>query len=68
MQNAIKKYEDVDSWKTIMFLYNSALKEIETKLGILNDEFLKGPAKAPAFEKRPHHENRLREISERRKI
>ena len=39
MQNAIKKYEDVDSWKTIMFLYNSALKEIETKLGILNDEF-----------------------------
>ncbi len=39
MQNAIKKYEDVDSWKTIMFLYNSALKEVETKLGILNDEF-----------------------------
>jgi len=39
MQNAIKNYEDVDSWKTIMFLYNSALKEVETKLGILNDEF-----------------------------
>lgn len=39
MQNAIKNYEDVDSWKTIMFLYNSALKEVETKLEILNDEF-----------------------------
>ena len=39
MQNAIKNYEDVDSWKTIMFLYKSALKEVETKLGILNDEF-----------------------------
>lgn len=39
MENAIKNYEDVDSWKTIMFLYNSALKEIGTKLDILNDEF-----------------------------
>ena len=38
MQNAIKNYEDVDSWKTIMFLYNAALKEVETKLEILNDE------------------------------
>ncbi len=39
MQNAIKRYEDVDSWKTIIFLYTSALKEVETKLEILNDEF-----------------------------
>ena len=39
MQNAIKNYEDVDSWKTIMFLYKAALKEVETKLEILNDEF-----------------------------
>ena len=39
MQNVIKNYEDVDSWKTIMFLYNAALKEVETKLEILNDEF-----------------------------
>jgi len=39
MQNAIKNYEDVDSWKTIMFLYNAALKEVGTKLEILNDEF-----------------------------
>ena len=34
-----KGYEDVDSWKTLMFLYNSALKEVGTKLEILNDEF-----------------------------
>ena len=39
MLNAIKNYEDVDSWKTIMFLYNAALKEVETKLEILNSEF-----------------------------
>lgn len=39
MENAIKNYEDVDSWKTIMFLYNSAIKEVGTKLEILNDEF-----------------------------
>lgn len=39
MENAIKNYEDVDSWKTIMFLYTSALKEVGTKLEILNDEF-----------------------------
>lgn len=39
MQNAIRNYEDIDSWKTIMFLYQSALKEVGTKLEILNDEF-----------------------------
>lgn len=39
MENAIKNYEDVDSWKTIMFLYTAALKEVGTKLDILNDEF-----------------------------
>ena len=31
--------EDVESWETLMFLYNSALKEVSTKLEILNDEF-----------------------------
>lgn len=29
----------VDSWETMMLLYNSALKEVGTKLEILNDEF-----------------------------
>ena len=38
LENAIKNYEDVDSWKTIIFLYNAALKEVGTKLEILNDE------------------------------
>jgi putative GTP pyrophosphokinase len=32
--------EDVDSWETMMFLYRSALKEVATKLEILNDEFI----------------------------
>ena len=32
--------EDIDSWETMMFLYNSALEEVGTKLEILNDEFV----------------------------
>ena len=42
MLDAIRNYEDyedIDSWKTIIFLYNAALKEVETKLEILNQEF-----------------------------
>lgn len=39
MEDAIKNYEDVDSWKTVIFLYNAAMKEVGTKLEILNDEF-----------------------------
>ena len=31
--------EGIDSWNTVIFLYNSALKEVGTKLEILNDEF-----------------------------
>lgn len=31
--------DGVDSWETMMLLYNSALKEVGTKLEILNDEF-----------------------------
>ena len=38
-REAIQNYDDVDSWKTVMFLYNPALKEVGTKLEILNDEF-----------------------------
>lgn len=30
---------DIDSWKEVQLVYNSALKEIGTKLEILNDEF-----------------------------
>lgn len=39
VMRAIQHYDDVDAWKTVMFLYNSALKEVGTKLEILNDEF-----------------------------
>lgn len=39
MSSNVKFNEDIDSWKTVMFLYNSALKEVNTKLEILNDEF-----------------------------
>ena len=39
MEMTIRNYEDVDSWKSVMFLYTSALKEVGTKLEILNDEF-----------------------------
>ena len=31
--------EGLDSWNTIIFLYRSALKEVNTKVEILNDEF-----------------------------
>lgn len=30
---------DVDSWTEVILLYNSALKQMQTKLEILNDEF-----------------------------
>ena len=39
MDVADKFSEGVDSWETVIFLYNSALKEVGTKLEILNDEF-----------------------------
>lgn len=31
--------DDIDSWKEVVLVYNSALREIGTKLEILNDEF-----------------------------
>ncbi len=39
MDVADKFSEGVESWETVIFLYNSALKEVGTKLEILNDEF-----------------------------
>ena len=39
MDFAEKFNEGVTSWETVIFLYNSALKEVGTKLEILNDEF-----------------------------
>ena len=39
VQAALQGYEDVDTWKTLIFLYKAAMKEVNTKLEILNDEF-----------------------------
>ncbi|MBO6133444.1 MAG: GTP pyrophosphokinase family protein [Lachnospiraceae bacterium] len=39
MEKKINNQEGVENWETIILLYNSALKEIGTKLEILNDEF-----------------------------
>ena len=39
MDNYFSNYEGMDSWESIMFLYTSAVKEVGTKLEILNDEF-----------------------------
>lgn len=39
MEKPLTLSEGVDSWNTIIFLYNSALKEVKTKVEILNDEF-----------------------------
>ena len=39
MESQSEVTEGVDGWNTIIFLYNSALKEVGTKLEILNDEF-----------------------------
>ena len=39
MDNTSLFNEGIDSWETLMFLYNSALKTVVTKLDILNDEF-----------------------------
>jgi putative GTP pyrophosphokinase len=39
MDKSFTLSEDVDSWNTAIFLYRSALKEIGTKIDILNDEF-----------------------------
>ena len=39
MEYSGNKNSDVDSWKEVILVYSSALKEIGTKLEILNDEF-----------------------------
>lgn len=39
MDYTTSRDSSVDSWQTMMLLYNSALKEVGTKLEILNDEF-----------------------------
>ncbi len=38
--NIPESYNQLDQWTTVMFLYNSALKAINTKIEILNNEFI----------------------------
>ena len=33
-------FDQIDQWKSTMFLYSSALKSINTKIEILNNEFI----------------------------
>lgn len=39
MELKVERDSDVDNWKEVTLIYNSALKQISTKLEILNDEF-----------------------------
>ena len=39
MEMRSNRESDVDNWKEVILIYNSALKQISTKLAILNDEF-----------------------------
>lgn len=39
MELKVERNSDVDSWKEVVLIYNSALKQISVKLEILNDEF-----------------------------
>lgn len=38
--NIPKSYDQIDQWTSLMFLYSSALKEINVKIEILNNEFV----------------------------
>ena len=39
MELRVDRDGDIDSWKEVVLIYNSALKQISTKLEILNEEF-----------------------------
>ncbi|MEG0565382.1 MAG: GTP pyrophosphokinase family protein, partial [Hungatella sp.] len=40
MMNIPRTYDQIDQWTSLMFLYSSALKEINVKIEILNNEFV----------------------------
>ena len=40
MDRIPKTYDQLEQWNSLMFLYNSALKEINVKIEILNNEFV----------------------------
>ena len=39
MELVVQRDSDIHNWKEVMLIYSSALKQISTKLEILNDEF-----------------------------
>ncbi len=39
MEVRLERGDGIDSWKEVTLIYNAALRQIETKLEILNDEF-----------------------------
>ena len=39
MELKVERDSDIESWMEVTLVYNSALKQISTKLEILNDEF-----------------------------
>ena len=39
MTSIPKGNDQVDQWRSVMFLYDSALKKVSTKIEILNNEF-----------------------------
>lgn len=54
METDLYKDNDVDSWQDVNLIYNAALKQIETKMEILNEEF-----------KRTHRYNPIEHIKSR---
>lgn len=40
MENVPKTGDQVDQWRSVMFLYDSALKKVNTKIEIMNNEFV----------------------------
>ena len=39
MQNKVDNGEGIESWREVTLVYNAALKQVQTKMEILNDEF-----------------------------
>ncbi|MBR6626888.1 MAG: GTP pyrophosphokinase family protein [Lachnospiraceae bacterium] len=39
MQNRVDNGEGIESWKEVTLVYNAALRQVQTKMEILNDEF-----------------------------
>ncbi len=40
MTNIPKSYDQIDQWNSLMFLYNSALKQMNVKIEVMNGEFM----------------------------